>query len=348
MKEETVNAFESRKKDHIKHCLNESVDVSSDQFASIRLTHQALPEINFDEVDIQANLLGHTFSSPIFISSMTAGHTQGKDINQLLAKVCESKNWLFNVGSQRHQLQNDSQVDAWQDLKQQFPNVKMAANLGLSQLIDADLKSVESVLNSIDALALIIHLNPLQEALQMEGTPNFKGGLAKIKTLAESLSVPVVVKETGCGFSVDTLRSLIGSGIQVVDLAGFGGTHWGRVEGLRASDVQETMMTQLSQTFANWGVPTVESLMSLQSLSLDYKVWASGGVRSGLDVAKCLAMGAEAAGIARPILLAALKGEQDLLDLMSFYEQELRVALFCTGSAGPSEIKGKWKWTGTN
>ena len=343
---ETEAKFEQRKVDHIQHCLDDRVDVAANAFDPIKLIHEALPDINFDQVDISKFLLSHTFSSPIFISSMTAGHAMGQKLNYVFAAACEQKNWLFNVGSQRKQLGLQEVSSEWNEIKQNFPKIKICANLGIAQVITSKVQDIEKIISSIDAIGLIIHLNPLQEVLQIEGTPQFKGGLAKIIELSKELSVPVIVKETGCGFSVESLKKLNGTGVAAVDLAGYGGTHWGRVEGLRAEAKEERLLDEVSKTFSHWGETTLDSLMALQNLNLDYKVWASGGVRNGLDVAKCISMGASAVGMARPFLQAALKSQEELLHLMTRLEYDLKVALFCTGSLQINDLKGKWKWIG--
>ena len=348
MELETTKNFEQRKKDHIEHCLDEQVDVSINSFENIKLIHEALPDLNLADIDISKTLLGKMFSSPIFISSMTAGHMDGKKLNHLFASVCQEKNWLFNVGSQRRQLASGNSFDEWKELKQNYSQVYMCANLGLAQVITSSVEKIEEVISSIDAIGLIIHLNSLQEALQIEGTPSFKGGFEKIKQLSKVLSVPVILKETGCGFSINTLNKLNNSGVSVVDVSGYGGTHWGRVEGLRAKQAGHSVLSEMSQTFSNWGVSTLEGLMSVQHLDLSYKIWASGGIRNGLDVAKCLSMGASAVGMARPFLLHAQKGKNELLNYMNQLEQELKIALFCTGSSQIKELAGKWKWTNKN
>ncbi len=351
MEPENLKDFEQRKKDHISHCLNNHVDVSNNKLQGIALVHEALPDINFSEINISKNILGHMFSSPIYVSSMTAGHSEGKKLNDSFASACEQKNWLFAVGSQRRQLMDDSAANEWKDIKAKHPNLKMLANIGVAQAIECNLDSLESLVTSIDAIGLIIHLNPLQEAIQPEGTTNFKGGLDKIRLISESLSVPVIVKETGCGFSVGTLLKLKSTNIQAVDLSGYGGTHWGRVEGLRAedrTDINSQMSSIASQTFSNWGESTLSSLMSAISIDPNYSIWASGGVRTGLDVAKFIAMGAGAVGLARPILQAAIKGQAQLISYMNLLEHELKIAMFCTGSESLSQLDGKWKWINKN
>jgi isopentenyl-diphosphate delta-isomerase len=208
-------------------------------------------------------------------------------------------------------------------------------------LIQTPIERVQKLADDLEASAMIIHLNALQECLQPEGTPQFKGGLKALKKLTRSLSMPVVVKETGCGFSKTTLEKLKDSGVAAVDVSGLGGTHWGRIEGLRNPTLEA-----VAETFANWGISTVESVVTAVRSKPSYEVWASGGVRTGLDAAKLIAMGARTVGVAKPILEAALQSEEALDQCMQTIEHELKIALFCTGCRNISELRKKkvWKW----
>jgi isopentenyl-diphosphate Delta-isomerase len=251
------------------------------------------------------------------------------------------------VGSQRRELESQlsENVDRWKVLRQESPRVTMFANLGISQLIHAPLAQVRKLVDSLEAQALMIHANALQEVMQPEGTPQFKGALNALKRLCAEIGVPVAVKETGCGFSAATLRRLRDIGIVAVDVSGLGGTHWGRLEGARADE--GSVHAVAAQTFADWGEPTVESVIAARhELSSSTEVWASGGVRTGLDAAKLIALGANQVGFAKPALEAALAGEEELRQWMAAREYELRVALFCTGCESPSmlrEKEGVWK-----
>ena len=216
--------------------------------------------------------------------------------------------------------------------------------LGLSQLIQTKTSDVERLVEGLEASAMIIHLNALQECLQPEGTPAFRGGLKAIERLSRTLSVPVIIKETGCGFSRHTLKILRGSGVAAVDISGFGGTHWGRIEGDR--NHKKDLRFQAAQSLAGWGISTAESMREALAIKPDYEIWGSGGVRSGLDAAKLLAMGAKIVGFAMPVLEAALKGEDQLLARMASFEYELKTVMFCTGSKSVKELHSKkvWKW----
>lgn len=342
---ESISQFEQRKVDHIHLSLdsrNQTPHLS--HFSSIELIHEALPDLNFDEVRIETTSLGFDLKTPFLVSSMTAGHVGGMDLNQRLAVACEQRGWMMGVGSQRRELSDPEAQNEWKNLRRRASKVRLLGNIGLSQLISISDDQVQRLVDSLEASAMIVHLNPLQECLQPEGTPQFRGGLERITKLAGALKVPVVVKETGCGFSKATIQRLQDSGIQALDVSGLGGTHWGRIEGGRAGDNDK--LAKASQTFANWGISTVESLMNAQELNPKFEVWASGGVRSGLDAAKMLALGSQVVGFAKPILEAALQSEKSLNDLMERLEFELKVALFCTGSKDLKELKAKkvWRW----
>ncbi len=325
-----LTQFEQRKQDHIDLAMdpvNQAAGLTGLQ--KVTLLHEALPELNFDEVDITTDLWGHRINSPIIVSSMTAGHHGGVNINLNLAQACQERNWAMGVGSQRRQLTDSDAQKEWADIRKSCPNTKFLGNIGLAQLIQTKTADIERLVDSLQAIAMFVHTNPIQECLQPEGTPQFKGGLQALEQLCKHLSVPVILKETGCGFSVKTLQRLKNIGLDAVDLSGLGGTHWGRIEGHRSNP--DDILSFAAESFKNWGISTVQSLVDAVNIKPDYALWASGGVRSGLDAAKLIAMGAEIVGIAKPALEAALLGAEQLDKLMLTYEYELKMALFCTG-----------------
>ena len=215
------------------------------------------------------------------------------------------------------------------------------SNLGLAQLIASPTDRVRSLLDATGSQALCVHLNSLQEMLQPEGTPAFRGGVEALIRAVEGLDVPVVVKETGCGISGRTASRLQEAGVAAIDVSGMGGTHWGRIEGARAE--AQSIQDRASQIYAGWGIPTAESVRQVVQKATRAEVWASGGVRSGLDAAKLIALGAHRVGYAQPALVAALEGEAALDRWMESQEFELRVALFCTGSRSPHELRTQEK-----
>lgn len=341
---ESFERFETRKADHLRLAMDPSVQIGGDNdFSRIHLVHEALPNLNFSEIDLSTDLLGLKLSSPFFISSMTAGHKNGIAINQTLALAAEKANWLMGVGSQRKELTNPEAHQEWKQLRKVAPRAKLVGNLGIAQLIQSTTDEVQKLVDSLEAVAMFIHLNPLQECLQPEGTPQFRGGLEAIETLVRALKVPVIVKEVGCGMSQPTIKRLADAGVAAIDVSGFGGTHWGRIEGLRA---ESSIQKQAAETFASWGISTVQSLMSAMDADVDCEIWASGGVRNGLDAAKLLAVGAKAVGVAQPLLEAALLSQDALMTKMQVLEHELKIAMFCTGTSRVSDLSSKrvWVW----
>lgn len=345
--QESALQFEGRKVDHIRLSLdtkNQADGLSG--LDQVHLEHEALPDLDFSEISIQVQSLGQDLLTPFLVSSMTAGHADSTSLNLLMASACAERGWRMGVGSQRRELSEPEVASEWRQIRQLVPRVQLLGNLGISQLIRTETDQVEALVEALEAKAMIIHLNALQECLQPEGTPNFKGSLKAIERLCQTLSVPVVIKETGCGFSAATLARLKNIGVAAVDISGLGGTHWGRIEGDRnhASNIRRAA----AESLASWGIPTVESMRNALALEVDYEIWASGGVRSGLDAAKLLAMGAQTVGFAMPILNAALLGERELLHKMSVLEYELKTALFCTGCSSVADLQSKkvWQWRG--
>lgn len=342
---ENTSQFEQRKTDHIRLSLdakNEAMGFSG--LDEVELLHEALPELDFSEVTLSHSSLGLNLPTPLLVSSMTAGHYQALDLNLRLAKACQQRGWMMGVGSQRRELFDSEASREWVELRKQVPNVLLLGNVGLSQLIQIKVEQVQALVDTLGAKAMIVHCNPLQEALQPEGTPQFKGGLKALERLCQSLEVPVILKETGCGFSSNTLERLRGVGLAAVDVSGYGGTHWGRIEGdrIQAGHYKH----KASQTFSSWGLRTVDSVRDAVESSLNMEVWASGGVRTGRDAACLMAMGANILGFAKPILAAALEGEKVLESKMMQIEFELKVSMFCTGCRTPQELQTKkvWRW----
>lgn len=334
--------YSQRKKDHITLALKEKNVQGDNGLSKIRLIHEALPELNWDEVDLSTSVLGKKVPTPFFVSSMTGGFSEAVKLNSMIAKACAHRGWIMGVGSQRKGLDDPKALEEWIEIKNKFPEVLLLGNLGISQLIHTPLEKVETLVQALGAVAMIIHTNALQECLQPEGTPQFKGGLKALKDLSKNLSVPVILKETGCGFSSQTLEHLCGLGLKAVDISGYGGTHWGRIEGDRISE--EDIRKQSSITYSNWGNSTLNSLLAAHELkNKDFEVWASGGLKTGLDAAKCLALGAVAVGFAHVILKQAQVGEQALEEQMFLLEHELKIALFCTGSRDVSKLS-QWEY----
>jgi isopentenyl-diphosphate Delta-isomerase len=343
-----VKHFEARKREHISLSLDTAHQARGfSGLEQVHLVHEALPDLDFEQVDLTTPCLGKKLSTPFYVAGMTAGHDGAFELNRTLALACQKRGWAMGVGSQRRQLTGQKsahdpilQPDQWKKLRDEVPDLMLFANLGISQLISAKMTDVCRIIDSIDARALIIHLNALQEVIQKEGTPQFRGGLAVLKRYAQELSIPVIVKETGCGFSRSTLKRLAPLGLSAIDVSGLGGTHWGRIEGARAGE--NTLQAEVAQTFATWGESTVSSVCAAKEiLPLGMEIWASGGVRSGLDAAKLVALGAHRVGYAQPALEGAMQGLERLEQWMELQEYEFKVALFCTGSSGCEELRRK-------
>ena len=340
-----VAQFEVRKREHIDQALdlkNQADGLSG--LDEIKLLHEALPEMDLSEVRLHESCLGQTLATPFFIAGMTMGHPDSAQINQTLAKLCQERGWAMGVGSQRRELEGRSLPDESKELRRSAPQAVLVANLGLSQAIACRSDQVQQLVDSLEAQAIAIHLNALQEAIQAEGTPQFRGGISTLARLVRDLKVPVIVKETGCGLSAQTLERISSVGVSAVDVSGLGGTHWGRIEGARSPSA--SLQRLAAQTFSRWGESTVDSVLAARRVLLKapnrpFSVWASGGVRSGLDSAKLIALGAQRVGYAQPALQAALAGEEALSAWMEQQEFELRVALFCTGSATPADLRKK-------
>lgn len=322
---------------------NEALGFSG--FSLIQLVHSALPEMDFSEVDISTHFFEKKLATPFVVTGMTGGWEGSLEINKRIARLCEKKGWIMGAGSQRRQISDSDAGREWQEISKECPHLTLIGNIGLSQLIQMKLSKMEELVSSLKASAMVVHTNPLQEALQLEGTPQFKGGLNALCDLCKNLSVPVILKETGCGFSQNQLQDLSGIGLFAVDLSGYGGTHWGRIEGNRID--KKHFLYGIAETFKDWGISTVDSLLFAKKVNKDYEIWASGGVRNGCDAAKALALGANRVGVARPIIQSALKGVVTLEQTMSRLEYELRVALFCSGCKSIEAIKKHkniWKW----
>ncbi|PDW03961.1 type 2 isopentenyl-diphosphate Delta-isomerase [Candidatus Viridilinea mediisalina] len=331
---------EGRKLDHIRIVLGEDVDAKgvASGFAAYRLPHTALPEIDLADVNTQMTFLGKPIGAPLLISSMTGGAAEAQKINLALAEAAEALGLPMGVGSQRAAVV-DGRLAATYQVRQVAPRIPLLANLGAVQLnygfgVDHCRRAVEM----IEADALILHLNPLQEAVQPEGNTNFKGLLSKIEQICRALEVPVVIKEVGNGISADNAYDLYMCGVKIIDIAGAGGTSWSEVERFRQPHEQGR---RVAGAFADWGLPTLEALQEVRSTLPSATLIASGGVRSGVDVAKAIALGADLAGTAKPALFSAIdeRGAEAVVEGLSAFIHELRVAMFCTGCADLTALR---------
>lgn len=337
---EKVKLTSSRKLDHLRICAEENVECGDAGFGDIRFVHNALPECDMAEIDLSARILGHTFTSPLFISAMTGGHPGTKETNARLARAAEQFGLGMGVGSQRAALENGQLADTFAVVRDEAPHAFLVANIGVVQLRDHGIAWAERAVEMIEADALAVHLNFLQEAIQPEGDHNATGCFAAIEELCRDFRTPVIVKETGCGISAATARKCWGAGVSAIDIGGWGGTSWAAVEAVRAGNgtsERDQVLKNLGQDFASWGIPTVVSLAEV--LATGGPVIASGGVRSGLDIAKGLAFGADLCGMALPLLKPAMESDAALARTIGAIHQELTVTMFLTGSAKTTDLR---------
>jgi isopentenyl-diphosphate delta-isomerase len=321
-----------RKAEHIQLALEERMQLGMHEFDRYCFEHRALPEIDLDEVDTSVRFLGRRLSAPLLISCMTGGTEEATRINRNLARGAERAGIAVGVGSQRKAIEDDATEDSFR-IRPFAPSAPILANLGAVQLnYGFGLEECRRAVEMIDADALVFHLNALQEAIQPEGQCNFAGLLDKLGEIARGLSVPVIVKEIGCGISGEIAQRLVDRGVRIVDCAGVGGTTWARIEAARADD------PEIGELFAGWGIPTAAALQQLSGVP-GLTVIGSGGVRNGIDVAKAIALGADLAGMAFPFLRAADRSAEAVLDKIERTVRELRIAMFCVGARTVEELK---------
>ena len=321
-----------RKADHIRICLDENVQCQqlTTGLEGYRFRHTCLPELDWQEIDLSTNFLGQSLGAPVLISSMTGGTEDAHRINLRLAAVAQTYGLAMGVGSQRVAVENPDLMQTF-SVRRVAPDIVLMANLGAVQLnYSYGVDQCRQVVDSLEANALILHLNPLQEAVQSRGDTNFKGLLNKIESVCRQLPVPVIAKEVGNGISAPMVKRLLEAGIAAVDVAGAGGTSWARVESERATD---PVQRRLGQTFADWGIPTADCIIAARQVAPQLPLIASGGLRNGLDAAKTLALGANVAGLAFPFLRAASQSEDAVAALAEVLLAELKTVLFCTGQA---------------
>jgi len=327
-----VPGLSGRKADHLRLAMERRMQYRGDFFESYRFEHNALPEIDFDEIDTSSTFLGRKLSAPLLISCMTGGTGEAERINHNLAAGAETTAVAVGVGSQRAALEDPTREETFR-IRSLAPSVPILANLGAVQLnygygIDECRRAVEMV----EADALVFHLNPLQEALQPEGQRDFSGLLEKMARVADQLEVPVVVKEIGAGISRKVAEALLERGVRIVDTAGLGGTSWARIEAERAAT------PDAGELFADWGIPTPRAIRELREVP-GLTIIGSGGVRNGVDSAKALALGADLVGLAYPFLHAAAESAGAVVDKVRRTIEELKICMFCVGARTIAELK---------
>ena len=332
-----VTPTSQRKSDHIQINLQREVKSGlTTGLEKLHFEHNALPELDLAQIDLSLEFLGRKLKAPILISSMTGGTPQAERINQVLAEAAQAAGVAMGLGSQRAALEDPALETTFQ-VRRHAPDILLFANLGAVQLNKGyGIAHCQRAVEMVEADALVLHLNSLQEALQPEGDADFGGMLSKIEAICRAISVPVVIKEVGWGISADVALRLADVGVSVIDVAGAGGTSWSEVERHRASDER---MARLAAAFVNWGIPTAVALSHVRQALPNISLIASGGLRSGTDVAKCVALGADLCGLAGPFLKAAVDSRERTVEEIELLQAELRICMFGTGSADLQALK---------
>jgi len=333
-----VTPITKRKADHIRINLEE--DVRSGLTTGLeryRFAHQALPELDLERVNTTLSLFGKTLAAPILISSMTGGTEEAGEINQHLAEAAQECGVAMGVGSQRAALEDQKQIPTFAITRKVAPDILLFANLGAVQLnYGYTIEHCRRAVEMIAADALILHLNPLQEAMQAGGNTDFSGLAKKIEGICKKLEVPVIAKEVGWGISERTAKLLANCGVSVIDVAGAGGTSWSQVEMHRAPD---EFTRQLAATFVDWGIPTADSILNVKKAAPEMTIFASGGLKDGLDIAKCIALGATLGGMAGQFLKAAALSTEKAVEILKLTKRQIEVTMFACGASTLAGLK---------
>ena len=327
-----------RKQDHLRIVTDESVGAIgvTTGLERYRLVHCALPELDLAKIDTSIQFLGRGLRAPILISGMTGGVERGAEINRRLAAAAQELGCAMGVGSQRVAIEEPSLAQLFR-LRDVAPDILLLANLGAAQLnYGYGPDECRRAVDKIDADALVLHFNPLQEALQVGGNTNWSGLLRGIEDVCASLEVPVVVKEVGWGISTRVARQLKEAGVAAIDIGGAGGTSWSEVERHRAPTA---VLRRVCGSFAGWGIPTADTLLMARAAAPGVPLIASGGLRTGVEAAKAIALGADLAGFAAPLLRAAAESEEGAYDLLAALIDELRLSMFCCGAGDLAQLK---------
>jgi isopentenyl-diphosphate Delta-isomerase len=319
-----------RKFEHLLLCTHSNVEYHKKTgWEDVELIHKALPEVNKDEIDLSTQLLGKNLGAPLIITAITGGHPASLPINRQLAQVTEKYQLGMGLGSQRAAVENPKLNSTYTVVRDEAPDALVIGNIGTPQI---ELAQKAAEMMELDAMA--VHLNPLQEAIQPHGDVNTEGYLEAIRKTTQHLDLPIMVKETGAGISGEDARLLEKAGVAAIDVAGAGGTSWAAVEAYRSEQ------KHYGQLYWDWGIPTAISTVEV-SQSVNIPIISSGGIRNGIDAAKALALGAEAVGMALPILKAAYKGQEYLEKFLEQFLEELKVAMFLVGARNLEELQKK-------
>lgn len=344
-----IQLIKQRKKDGIEIPLHKDVQAktATTLLEHVRLVHNALPELDYDEIDLSTTFLGWRFSAPIIIDSMTGGTDEATIINGRLGELAEKFGFGMGLGSQRAGLKSEELAATYSVARKNAPNAFLIANIGGAQLAKGlSIDEARKIVKMIRANALVVHLNSLQELVQPEGEPKYRGVLSKISELAKAMDVPVMVKEVGAGISREVAVKLEMAGVSAINVAGAGGTSWAGVEKLRADSANDSLKQHLGELFWDWGIPTAASLIEAKR-TVKLPLVASGGLRNGLEAAKCIALGASMVGMAYPFLKAAAKSKEDLESFARTVIAELQSTMFLVGAKNiPALASSRYILTG--
>jgi isopentenyl-diphosphate Delta-isomerase len=336
-----IEIIKQRKREGIKIPLNNDVQAktTSTYLEYVKLVHNALPELDYDEIDISTTFLKRKFSAPLIIDSMTGGAPEAARINGRLGELAEKYGFAMGLGSQRAGLESEQLAETYSIARKNAPSAFLIANIGGAQLAKGlTIENIKKIINMIQADALVIHLNPLQELIQPEGEPKYKGVFSKISEISGDLDLPVIVKEVGAGISKEVAVKLEVAGVSAINVAGAGGTSWAGVEKLRAEASNNDLKTHLGEMFWDWGIPTAASLVEVKK-TVKVPIIASGGLRNGMEMAKCIVLGASMCAMAYPFLLKAAESKEQLFNFADTVIAELKSTMFLIGAMNLSVLK---------
>ncbi|MFP1726807.1 type 2 isopentenyl-diphosphate Delta-isomerase [Lonsdalea quercina] len=332
-----IDDLSQRKNDHLDIVLKQQAPHTTAGWGFVQFEHCALPELNLDDIDLSSTLLGIKLRAPLLISSMTGGAKRAEAINRHLAEAAQSLRIAMGVGSQRVSLRTNHRQGLTRELRRIAPDVPLLANIGAAQLLESDgLTLACRAVEALEANGLIIHLNPLQEAVQPEGDRNWRGVLDCIARAAAHVGVPVMVKEVGTGLSARVASMLVDAGVQAIDIAGVGGTHWAAVEAERAEHPADRAV---AMAFTDWGIPSATAVQQVRQALPETTLAASGGIRNGVDAAKAIRLGADIVGQAAGVLEAATRSTEAVIEHFDILIRQLRIACFCTGSGNLAALR---------
>ncbi|MHA1917494.1 MAG: type 2 isopentenyl-diphosphate Delta-isomerase [Candidatus Ranarchaeia archaeon] len=343
MKNNSAKETHDRKLDHIRLSLKKDVQArkKSTGFYDISFIHESLPELSLHEIDISTEFLGKKLDAPIVISAITGGHPESKEINKILGQIAQEYNVIMEVGSQRAGIEDSSLSDTYSIVRDVAKDAFLVSNIGAGQLSEGwGINEAENAINMINADALAIHLNPLHEIVQPEGNVDYSNVLSKIKEISKTIKTPLIGKETGAGFSRETASKLFKSGIQALQIEGAGGTSFAAVEAQRSIEKDDELKEHLGELFWDWGVPTAVSTAESSYYNPRKLIISSGGIRTGVEIAKAIGLGASLGGLAFPFLFAYDRNKYDGVKyLINRLILELKTTMFLVGAKNLSELK---------